>query len=101
MSVKFLINSLKPNRFNKFKLHLNSYSSLAHIFKSNILDKNIDKKTFLFDRYSLFSFEKLIDLSSILRDNLLFKLKKTDLDGEKVGIYCNNNYTYLISILGF
>lgn len=100
MLLKFLKTFLNQNRYNKVKLHLNSHFSSGQIFKPNFFDKNIDKKIFLFDKYSKFSFEKLIDLSTTLGNNLLFKLNKTDLNGEKVGIYCNNNYTYLISILG-
>ena len=98
MFVKTLNQS--QSRYNRIKLNLSTYSRLAQIFKPKFLDKNIDKKAFLFDKYATFSFEKLINLSSILSNDLLLKLNKRDLNGEKVGIYCNNNYTYLISILG-
>ena len=103
MFVKTLKKTLNPSqsRFSRIKQNLSTCSRLAQIFKPKFLDeKNIDKKTFLFDKYGAFSFEKLINLSSILSNDLLLKLNKRDLTGEKVGIYCNNNYTYLISILG-
>jgi len=96
-------SSKKYTKLNAIFRHTRSSSSSSSstsIFKPKFLDKNIDKKIFLFDKYSKFTFQRLIDLSNILCNDLLINLKKSDLDGQKVGVYCGNNYTYLISILG-
>lgn len=58
-------------------------------------------KTFLTDQYSKFSFQSLDQLSNRLSNQLL-KSVGHDLDhfdGENIGVFCNNNYTYLISLL--
>jgi malonyl-CoA/methylmalonyl-CoA synthetase len=93
-SIRFLIkltNNPSRKRFFSTSCPLN--------FKPTRLDENINEKTFLHDRYSSFTYKKLLSLSNHLSQGLLNSLNKTDLNGEKIGVYCSNNYTYLISIL--
>jgi len=58
-----------------------------------------NSKIFLRDQYSEFTFKKLNYLSYRLGEKLLESLKVNDLNGEKIGVFCSNNYTYLISLL--
>lgn len=56
-------------------------------------------KIFLKDKYSEFTFKQLDTLSKHLSQNLLRTLNTDDLQGNKIGVYCSNNYTYLLSLL--
>ena len=91
--------------FNKRQANFKPYASASLLstktshFQTNYANKNIDQKIFLFDKYSKFTFEQLIQLSTALRSDLLRCLDVNDLGGKKIGVFCNNNYTYLISIL--
>jgi long-subunit acyl-CoA synthetase (AMP-forming) len=58
-----------------------------------------NSKLFLRDQYSEFTFSKINYLSYRLSEQLLESLKVNDLNGEKIGVFCSNNYTYLISLL--
>jgi long-subunit acyl-CoA synthetase (AMP-forming) len=62
------------------------------------LGKSRDKQ-FLRDNYSYFSYGQVLDLSRTLSLQLKQTAKMDDLKSEKIGVYCSNNYSYLISIL--
>jgi long-subunit acyl-CoA synthetase (AMP-forming) len=58
-----------------------------------------DRKIFLHDKYATFSYCKILQLSQKLSSEIQNSLGKSDLKSQKIGVYCANNYTYLISIL--
>ena len=70
-----------------------------HIFAQRNLTTFSKDKLFLIDQYSKFSFKSIDQLSDQLSNQLLCRLRVKDLNGEKIGVFCNNNYTYLISLL--
>ena len=70
-------------------------SSLSYRCYSN----EYSKKVFLKDKYSHFTFSAIDQLSKQLSRNILNTLDTPDLQGNKIAVYCNNNYTYLISLL--
>ena len=60
---------------------------------------NLNDKIFLQDKYAKFTFDEINRLSTKLSSDLLAKMNRNDLNGEKIAVLCGNNYTYLISIL--
>ena len=83
--IKSVLSSRFPNRIN----HINR--NLTTDIRSN--------KIFLRDDHGEFSFKQIDKLSKRLSHDILKSLDMPDLNGEKVGVYCNNNYTYLMSLL--
>lgn len=79
----------------KNKIKNNSYQIFI---QKNLTTLNKDK-IFLTDQYTKFSYKSLDQLSDSLSNLLLSRLQVKDLGGEKIGVFCNNNYTYLISLL--
>ncbi len=79
----------------KNKVKNNSYQIFI---QKNLTTLNKDK-IFLTDQYTKFSYKSLDQLSDSLSNLLLSRLQVKDLGGEKIGVFCNNNYTYLISLL--
>lgn len=68
-----------------------------HNFTTNSAKNN--ENICLKDKYNWFRFEQIYVLSNKLKKELI-KNSNKDLAGQKVGILCSNNYTYLISVLG-
>ena len=62
-------------------------------------NRNTTELTFLNDKYSTFSFKQIKNLSQILSQDLLKQYKTNDLKGERIAVLCNNNYTYLVSLI--
>ena len=85
----FKKTTLKPRVLFGLYVKTSSYSS-------NHAQQN---KIFLKDTYSEFTYKQLDTLSKQLSQNLLSNLNTNDLEGSKIGVYCSNNYTYLISLL--
>lgn len=83
------------NKFFKFR----KFSSRLVVSRWYQSESFNSKKTFLTDQYSSFTFQKINYLSNELSNQLLKSLKSKSLEGEKIGVYCFNNYTYLISLL--
>mgnify|MGYP001810640306 CR=1 FL=1 len=55
---------------------------------------------FLRDKYSTYSFKQINGLSRAISNELLKQYKTDNLRGERIAVLCNNNYTYLTSIIG-
>jgi long-subunit acyl-CoA synthetase (AMP-forming) len=83
--------------FSKRQL-LKSLNTFFKLNASNSTSNNIDDKIFLTDAYKSFTFNHLNTLSDRLSSDLFAKFGNK-IDGQNIGIYCSNNYTYLISIL--
>ena len=73
--------------------------SIRYFNTSN--DRHINlNKIFLKDKYTTHSFSQILNISKCLSKNLLSNLNnKSDLNGDKIGVLCSNNYSYLCSIL--
>lgn len=79
-----------------------NFSFRNYKFLSNVVENKLGKKIFLKDNYGQFSFDDVLNLSKNLSANLIKTLQLNDpsyLNQQKIGIYCSNNYSYLISIL--
>ena len=85
------------------------FSNIRHFsFRSSLIVKSsshrcfsneYSSKVFLKDSYSHFTFSAIDQLSKQLSRSILNTLDTSDLQGNKIAVYCNNNYTYLISLL--
>ena len=68
---------------------------------------NNENKLCLVDKYRKFTYNDILSLTKRLSSSLIERYRREsnlsrrvdDLNSAKVGIYCTNNYTYLISIL--
>ena len=76
--------------------HASSYKYLDDAKASMTRDKD---KIFLHDKFNWFTFGKILNLSKALSVNIKKSANKSDLNSAKVGVYCTNTYSYLISIL--
>ena len=88
LSHLLLRRSLVPVTHHHFATSGSSHSS-----------KTTSELTFLNDKYSTFSFKQIKNLSQILSQDLLKQYKTNDLKGERIAVLCNNNYTYLVSLV--
>ena len=88
--------------FFRYNLNFSSTKRILLIRNENFIlpvAKIHAEKIALTDEHSKFRFKDINNLSIKLSQDVLKKLKTNDLKGEKIGVYCNNNYTYLISLL--
>lgn len=75
------------------------YASRITYFKRNLTKDTRSNKIFIKDDYGELSFTQIDKLSKRLSNDILKTLDKSDLNGERIGVYCHNNYTYLMSLL--
>lgn len=85
------------NLFTKNIFQTSNYSFLKKTVSN--FDEN---KLCLVDQFNQYKYDDILSLSKRLSINLLNSLKISNekgLNSQKIGIYCSNDYSYLVSIL--
>ena len=91
--MRFYLTNTWRSVLNVKHFHLRCQSTAA---SSRLINAD---KIFLKDCYSTFRFDELVSMSRQLKNSMLHTSGSTNLNGQKVGILCSNNYTYFISLL--